>query len=288
MGEPWALNVLMDCLCLQPGESLLIVVDEALAAAGDALAAAAAEAKAGTVEKVVLRRLTALPANMAPDAAITLLSTVPPFGAAAASLHPGPQGRWLYGAEIDQSILACELMADYREIAARTEALAAQVQGRRHVRIRSAAGTELTFRLDGRPVFCDGGVVDKPGRVGNLPAGEVFVAPLEDSAEGRLVVDLTITGRVLDKPAELTFSKGRVVACPPELGLIGMHIGEFGIGTNPVARITGRAITDEKVAGTIHIGLGHNLDWGGCNAEPAHVDCVIRSPSVWIDNERLL
>jgi leucyl aminopeptidase (aminopeptidase T) len=65
-------------------------------------------------------------------------------------------------------------------------------------------------------------------------------------------------------------------------------IGEFGIGTNPKARLLGNIMTDEKVLGTVHIALGRNEMWGGNNAAPTHLDGVIRQPTVRIDGELLI
>lgn len=285
----WAGNVLERCLCLQSGERLLIVVDQHLSGAGAHLAKEAYRLGAIQAAVYVADRLGLLPTPTSFDAGITLLSKLPPPGSAVAALRPGAWGRWLFGAPIDESILRHELAANYAEVAALTEQMARRLEGGRLVQVHTPLGTDLRFRIDGRPVLRDGGVVDRPGAVGNLPAGEAFVAPLESSAEGVLVVDLSITGRPLARPAELRFRQGTVVGATPGCeDLLGRRIGEFGIGTNSAARITGRTITDEKVLGTIHIGIGHNADWGGQNDDPFHVDCVAGGAAVWVDGRRIL
>jgi len=65
------------------------------------------------------------------------------------------------------------------------------------------------------------------------------------------------------------------------------NIAEFGIGTNPKAKISGNILEDEKVFGTIHIALGNNYDFGGKVKAPIHLDGIIKEPTVLIDGEYL-
>ena len=65
-------------------------------------------------------------------------------------------------------------------------------------------------------------------------------------------------------------------------------IGELGIGTNPKARLQGNLMTDEKVAGTIHIAIGRNMLFGGENQAPIHEDGVVGQPTVRVEGELLI
>ena len=65
------------------------------------------------------------------------------------------------------------------------------------------------------------------------------------------------------------------------------NIAEFGVGTNPKARISGNILEDEKVFGTVHIALGSNYDFGGHVKVPIHLDGIIKNPTVLIDGEYL-
>ena len=81
------------------------------------------------------------------------------------------------------------------------------------MRLRSPAGTDLSFRVTGRPWLTDAHPLG-PGEYGNYPGGEIFVAPLEDSADGVLVADLTVPYTVdglVDEPVVLRFEAGRVI-----------------------------------------------------------------------------
>ena len=61
-------------------------------------------------------------------------------------------------------------------------------------------------------------------------------------------------------------------------------IGEFGIGLNPSAKITGNMLEDEKAFRTIHIAFGYNIDMpGGQNTSKTHRDFLIRDPTIVIE-----
>jgi leucyl aminopeptidase (aminopeptidase T) len=112
---------------------------------------------------------------------------------------------------------------------------------------------------------------------------------------------------VIDKPIRLTFGGGRVVSISGDTeakklkkiirraeklpnGENTRNIAEFGIGTNPAARITGKVITDEKVMGTVHIAIGHNAmpPYNGQNVAPIHLDFVMDNPTLVVDGEVLI
>ncbi len=309
MGAGWARNVLETCLRLRTGEDVLVLVDEPLHAAGDSLCTAAHEIGAWDATLRVLevhrRPLAVVSDNLLKqvaraDVIVSLLGELDlkqesaPLRAAAAAFRAAGRGRWAFGAFIDADVLDHELVADYREVARVAEGLARKLRGVSQVRLISPAGTDLTFSIRNRPVHVETGILTVPGDFGNLPAGEVFIAPDEASAQGTLVVDLSLGDLTLTKPVTLTFQGGRVVdiaggAAARELKQrLGSDpwartIGEFGLGANPWARICRRVTIDEKVVGTAHIGLGANQQFGGANPSYSHYDCVIRGPAVTLD-----
>lgn len=313
MAPHWAKNVLTTCMRLRHGERMLALVDPPLRSAGEELCATARKLGASHAEQhilhlaghpltVVSRELLQLVSEA--DVIVSLLSTldlereVAPLRAAVAAFRGAQRGRWAFGAFIDEDVLTSELTADYREVARIAQGLAAKLEGATQVYMTSAAGTDLRLTIAGRPVHLDTGILTEPGDFGNLPAGEVFVAPLEMSAEGRLVADLSVGDLVLTEPVVLTFRSGRVVALEGgeaaqtlERRLQGDPwapvVGEFGLGTNPRARIRGRVTTDEKVLGTAHVALGGNAQFGGKNPAASHYDCVISAPQIWLDGRPL-
>jgi len=198
--------------------------------------------------------------------------------------------------------MAMRTMAvDYHGIARVSRLLADRITQGRTVRLTAPAGTDLTFSVAGRTAHADTGVLTERGRIGNLPAGEAFVAPLEGTAEGTLVIDAAslIHGAPVDPPMLIAVRGGvaREVtgAGAPELERIFREVGdgarniaELGIGTNPAARVTGNVLESEKVVGTAHVALGNNFFMGGTVDVPFHSDGVIARPTIAVDGRPLM
>jgi aminopeptidase len=162
------------------------------------------------------------------------------------------------------------------------------------IHITSGAGTDLRLRIGGRPIFQDRD---------NLPRGEVYVAPIEDSANGTAVIDrMFIKGKPLEQ-LRLTFKSGRVtgVEAPDSADTEAFQerldsasgdrdvIAEFAIGLNPgVTEPIGNSLFDEKIGGSIHIAIGMNHHFGGTNQSNLHLDMVVQHPKVWVDDFVLL
>ena len=127
-------------------------------------------------------------------------------------------------------------------------------------------GTDLTLSIAGRPGHVDDGHY-------NMPGGEFFFSPLEDSAEG--VIEFSEFPAVYQgascEGVRLRFDGGRVVdasATANEEFLLGAldtdegarRVGELGIGCNPgIQRHTRNTLFDEKIDGTVHLAVGAGL-----------------------------
>ncbi len=159
-------------------------------------------------------------------------------------------------------------------------------------------GHELTFSVKNRLGIRSTGVIRQAGEHGNIPSGESYIAPIESSANGEILVDGSIANiGVLKEPLLLKISNGRLVEAigpdgPRLLELLGEEngriIAEFGIGANKSAMLCGNVLEDEKVYGTIHIAFGSNVPFGGANAADVHIDCVVKNPVVYFDGERVI
>ena len=163
------------------------------------------------------------------------------------------------------------------------------------VEVVSPSGTDVSFSVVGREFFTDTVVDWKSLRWMNLPTGEVIVAPVEDSLEGRLVCDVAVGGvGRLRSPVELTVKKGEVVEAVSEdkEALRGVRsaldtdewakvVGEFAFGINPKAKSLEEFLEAEKILGTIHFAFGHNTDMpGGRNVSSNHMDFLVSKPTV--------
>jgi len=62
------------------------------------------------------------------------------------------------------------------------------------------------------------------------------------------------------------------------------NLAEFGIGTNPMARITGKILEDEKVMGTVHFAFGDNSTFGGNVSVDSHLDGLVKEPTIEVDD----
>lgn len=161
--------------------------------------------------------------------------------------------------------------------------------------ITNAQGTNLSLSIHGRTGIPDTGILHCPGDFGNLPAGEAFIAPVENTANGLLSVDGAIADIELDVPVEIIIRDGSaklinggVAARELErrMNLAGDKarvLCELGIGTNPAARLSPNVLEAEKVYGTCHVAFGANSTFGGTNVVPFHTDCVIANPTVMVD-----
>ncbi|MEH7010005.1 aminopeptidase [Neobacillus niacini] len=188
------------------------------------------------------------------------------------------------------------ITADYSEVEKLTDYYCGLLDAGEQVSIEKD-NMKLTFSIKGREGIPSTGVFRNKGESGNLPSGESYIAPIEDSANGSIVIDGSIAGiGVLQEPITLTLKEGRLVKASGQDGkrlleLLGEDkgrvIAEFGIGTNKSARLTGNVLEDEKVFGTVHIAFGSNKPFGGTNEAGVHIDCVIKDPVVTLDGQPL-
>lgn len=168
--------------------------------------------------------------------------------------------------------------------------------------ITSPAGTDLSLRLDDRKAVANYGFCDGPGSASGVPDIEAYIAPLEGTCSGRLVVDgsTSVTGLV-DEPIVLRILAGRVASIEggdsarvlrERLAEVNepdaLTVAEFAIGLNRSARVVGNIIEDEGSYGTGHFALGDNRRFGGQSVCSQHIDLVYRHPTVQLDDVALM
>ncbi len=190
------------------------------------------------------------------------------------------------------------LTADYTQISKLTNKVARILEKSNIVKITTPSGTNLTMSIKNRRPLKDTGLYHKKGEWGNLPAGEVCLAPVEGTTQGTLIIDSM--GTTITQPLKIIVKNGRAQkfvgadAAKLEAKLKAAdknayNIGELGIGTNPKARVTGAILEDEKVLGTVHIALGDNTSFsGGHTKSKIHMDGILFQPTVWVDKHQLL
>lgn len=188
---------------------------------------------------------------------------------------------------------------DYNELKNRILCLRDKIDNVKTISITTDKGTDITLDLTDRVWQNDTGV-PMPGETVNLPAGELFIAPVESGAEGKVVVDGSMAGLPpLTSQIELYFEAGRVINISGEHADILQNIlqnkdktasiiAEFGIGLNPKAVLCGSVLEDEKVMGTVHIAIGNNINFGGKNKAEIHLDGVILEPTLKVDDRKII
>lgn len=206
---------------------------------------------------------------------------------------------------------------DMRQIAVRKHYVARDVfgPGARECRVTSRYGADFRYRVDNRifvpPLpaesFDPYKIIhfdkEENRKGGNLyyylfPTGEFNVAPIEGTGSGKLVIDLTMhhLGR-LWSPIELTVEEGRITKIDggadarilrDYLQVYGdenayMCPAEASVGVNAKAVVRGIQREDKNIMGTMHFGLGTNIDVGGSVKSKIHMDGVILEPTLFVD-----
>jgi len=191
----------------------------------------------------------------------------------------------------DFRMLEGAMNVDYKALAKKTNLVAKIVNQSVGLEITTPNGTHITMSKMGRQAIADTGILTKPGSFGNLPAGEVFFAPVEGTANGKLVLQWAPTME-LKSPVTLFVSNGKVLnieGSDPFADMLGKkleerienrNIAELGIGTNERARQPDNILESEKILGAIHIALGDNSSFGGNVKTPFHQDFVFFKPTV--------
>jgi len=186
------------------------------------------------------------------------------------------------------------ITADYGEVAELSDRITALLNQANEARIEKD-GLTLGLSIKGREGISSRGLFHERGASGNLPTGEAYIAPVEGTSDGEIIIDGSISGLgVLSAPIKVTVENGAAVSFSgPDAGrmekLLGAkkearNLGELGIGTNPKARLIGNVLEDEKVYGTVHVAFGSNATFGGKVQAGIHIDGIILKPRLYLDD----
>lgn len=300
--------VVRDCLGVKESEEVLIVVDEKSHAIGEALFDAAKGLGAEVVLMEMIEREVhgseppRVVAEAMKNADVVIAPTSKSLTHTKARIEATGKGvRIASMPTITEDIMKRTMSADYLKIKERTLKLAQLLSEGKQARVTTPAGTEVTFSLEGRKALADTGILHNKGDFGNLPAGEACIAPIEGKTSGVAIIDATMAGvGLLKTPIKLVIKDGYVVEISggPEAealskllqdkGKEAKNIAELGIGTNEKATPSGNPLEDEKVMGTVHIGLGNNVAFEGEVDAPVHLDGIMKSPTLIIDDKTVI
>ena len=158
--------------------------------------------------------------------------------------------------------------------------------------------TDISFSTHGR-TYCVGDGTH------NMPDGEIFTCPVDDSAEGHIYFEFPgVYAGALIQGIRLEFAGGEVVRATAEENEDLLHkildtdegarrLGEFGVGTNfNIDRFCYDILYDEKIGGTIHLALGRAYaECGGVNQSALHWDIVKdlrKEGAIYLDGKLVL
>jgi aminopeptidase len=295
-------TLLRDCLDLSPSEEMLVIcnpITEELGAllrinaqgeGGQATMAVISERDSHGAEppRAVAAAMLAVDIVIAPT-----IQSISHTEARRAATEAGVRVASMPG--VTGEMLARVMAADLRLLRSRGASVGRALGAGAEARITCAHGSDLRLGLEERTAIVDAGALNMRGAFGNIPCGEAFIAPMEGTAQGTLVVDGSIAGiGVVPEPVELTVRDGHLtdatgVAGAQLLELLtehggdGTNVAELGIGTNECANLTGNILEDEKILGSAHVAFGASAAIGGTVQVPVHLDCVVMEPTVEID-----
>lgn len=177
----------------------------------------------------------------------------------------------------------------------------------KNVHITSKRGTDLTFTImEGeRELKDDNGLYTERGSFGNLPAGEIFTAPMEGTANGTMLIEKGWSVRAKEgEDMIFEFKDGLLISLTsandetlnlvdlnpkkklekdPNLIKTRRNVAELGIGMNPKATHYKSVLEGEKIKGSCHIAIGTNKFFGGNVLSDIHLDFIINKPTILIE-----
>jgi 2,5-dihydroxypyridine 5,6-dioxygenase len=195
----------------------------------------------------------------------------------------------------------------------RCEISAALLRNAKQLRVTSKAGTDVSYELGRYKVVDEYGFTDQPGRWDSWPAGFVFTAGVEHGINGRVLIDrgdifaMPFRGYV-QSPIELVVEHGRVVRISGGVDAElmrdylermddprGYSCSHIGWGVNENVRWSSMASTLRSYGqearafyGNVMFATGPNLELGGNNDTPAHIDIPMRNCSLFLDDKPVL
>jgi aminopeptidase len=297
-----------DCMGTKAGERVLIVTDEPLRTIGYGLWQAAKDLGA---EVMVIEILPRASNGAEPPAEVAELmkmvdvvlcptsKSLTHTDSRRAASAAGARVATLPG--VTEEIMVRCMNADYQKIAERTFRLCDELEKTSIVRVKAPGGTDVTLPIKGRKAHASSGLFREKGLWGNLPTGEAYLAPVEGESQGLVVVDGSMAQvGMVQQPIRIVIKDGyatditggaeakRLIELLEPHGKDARTVAEFGVGTNDKAILTGLIIEDEKVMGTIHIAFGDNKSMGGSVRVASHLDGLIKAPTVWFDDRKVM
>ena len=304
-----ARSVIRTCLQIRPFEPVLIVTDPESSAIGRALYEAAAEVTDRTL--MMMMPTSNKKGSEPPDYVaelmrkqdVVILATKSSLTHTKARINASRTGRTriISMPGINENMFSIGGMtADYNALQKEISGLTSIFRRKRDVRVTSPGGTDIRFSIGAKWRTDDNGICNRPGQVMNLPSGRVFVFPKEETMNGRIVIDGSWEGNLIQEPIIMEVENGIVtnisesdisekinsifaeVSKPLNKSKAALvkTVAEFGFGMNSRAKVVGNLLEDQVVRGAAHFVLGDNSAYGGKNNIGLQMRGVILKPTI--------
>jgi leucyl aminopeptidase (aminopeptidase T) len=193
--------------------------------------------------------------------------------------------------------------ADYETCDSMGRILGAALARSNEIRVTTPLGTDIRGQVKGRPVQYETGLFKKPGQFAAFPDSEINISPIEGTAEGKIISDVSImsVGITLYDPVTIIVKQGSVVDIQGGMAANKLrqilevlqdekayNYAEFGIGLNPKARLAATNLEDLGRLGNCHVGIGSNFAIGGKVLAPNHIDAMYKDTKVYFDGKLAL
>ena len=301
----------MDCGGVKPGETVLISTDSNKMRIAEALAGAAYAV--GATPIIIMIPPVGVHGAQLPEPVVAAFREADVFlqpstwsqthtRARVEAIKAGKRGCTM--CEITEDALCVgAINADYQACDRLGRKLGAELAKSEEVRITSPAGTDIRGYVKDRPVQYETGLFKNPGEFAAFPDSEINISPLEGTAEGKIVSDVSImsVGITLYDPVTLIVKQGRVTDIQGGMAAAKLrqilevledekayNYAEFGIGLNPEARLAATNLEDLGRLGNCHAGIGSSFAIGGKVLAPNHIDAMYRDATVYFDGKVVL
>ncbi len=317
---PGARNAVKVCLRVQPGEKVTVITDEATkeiaASMVRELETVGAPYHAWVLEDLAPRPLGDLPREIVDDLESSQVSIFA-VQAQANELKSRMQMtdvvnrrkiRHAHMVNVNRQIMLEGMRADFLKVDRISVKVVDMVRKAKHVRAKTAAGTDLVADLNPNYRWVKTSGIISPDKWGNLPGGEVFTTPGE--VNGTFVIDGVVGdwlcakfGSLRECPLTIRVKGNRVVEARSSNHDLESdfwsythtdensdRVGEFAIGTNiELKDVIGQILQDEKYPG-VHIAFGnpYGAHTGAEWYSSTHIDVVGRKFDIWVDDEQIM
>ena len=299
-----ARSVVSTCLAVRREDTVLVITDPMTSTIARSLYEAAARITERLILVMIppsLKRGAEIPsvvADLMRNADVIIIATRNSFTHTRARANASREGARIASMPgIDAEVMAHGMTEDYTALRREIRGMNSVFRRRRNVHVTTPAGTDVRFTTGSRWILDDNGLIVRPGAVGNLPAGKIFVLPQEGTASGTIAIDSTWEGRILEEPLRFDVEDGLVTSIEGgELAKSGLRrsreraytLAEFGFGMNSRAKLLGNRLEDQVVRGTAYFSFGDNTALGGSAKVGVKMSGVMSKPSCTLDDITLI